>query len=54
MHLAKLPRRAGAGFKPEHFAAIAAEPQPVAFFEVHAENYMGAGGQPPCPAAILT
>src|SRR5262249_11702381 len=33
-----------AGFKPEHFAAIAAAPQPVGFFEIHAENYMGAGG----------
>ena len=41
-----LPRRAGAGFKPEHFAAIIAEPQPIGFFEVHAENYMGAGGPP--------
>jgi uncharacterized protein (UPF0276 family) len=41
-----LPPRAGAGFKPEHFAEILAEPQPVGFFEVHAENYMGAGGPP--------
>ena len=41
-----LPRRAGASFKPEHFADILAEPQPVGFFEVHAENYMGAGGPP--------
>ncbi|MBB5041477.1 DUF692 domain-containing protein [Shinella fusca] len=41
-----LPRRTGAGFKPEHFAAIIAEPQPIGFFEVHAENYMGAGGPP--------
>ena len=41
-----LPRRAGAGFKPEHFAAIDAERQPLGFFEVHAENYMGAGGPP--------
>jgi len=41
-----LPRRAGAGFKPEHFAAIVAEPQSVGFFEIHAENYMGAGGPP--------
>jgi uncharacterized protein (UPF0276 family) len=46
MRLSKLPPRAGAGFKPEHFAAIAGAPQPVAFFEVHAENYMGAGGIP--------
>lgn len=41
-----LPRRAGVGFKPEHFVDILAEPQPIGFFEVHAENYMGAGGPP--------
>ncbi|HTV32304.1 MAG TPA: DUF692 domain-containing protein [Methylocella sp.] len=46
MRLTDLPARAGAGFKPEHFAAISAGPQPVAFFEVHAENYMGEGGLP--------
>src|SRR5260370_31863593 len=41
-----LPPRAGVGFKPEHFAAINAALQPVGFFEVHAENYMGSGGPP--------
>lgn len=41
-----LPRRVGVGFKPEHFADILTESQPVGFFEVHAENYMGAGGPP--------
>jgi hypothetical protein len=46
MKASQLPRRAGVGFKPEHFAAIDAEPQPIGFFEVHAENYMGAGGPP--------
>jgi uncharacterized protein (UPF0276 family) len=36
----------GVGFKPEHFEAIL-EPRPdLGFFEVHAENYMGAGGAP--------
>jgi uncharacterized protein len=36
---------AGTSFKPEHLNAIlVARPQP--FFEVHAENYMGAGGPP--------
>lgn len=40
-----LPREAGAGFKPQHFAAIASAPQPVGFFEIHAENYLGAGGR---------
>ena len=41
-----LPARAGVGFKPEHFADIRASRAPVGFFEVHAENYMGAGGLP--------
>lgn len=39
-----LPRRAGAGFKPCHFAAIMSDPHAPAFFEVHAENYLGEGG----------
>ena len=42
----RLPARAGVGFKPEHFRDILAAPQPLGFFEVHAENYMGAGGPP--------
>ncbi|PZM16874.1 DUF692 domain-containing protein [Rhizobium tubonense] len=46
MKSSKLPRRAGVGFKPEHFAQINSERQPIGFFEVHAENYMGAGGPP--------
>ncbi len=46
MKPSQLPCRAGAGFKPEHFTAIDAVPQSVGFFEVHAENYMGAGGPP--------
>src|SRR5262249_5875403 len=41
-----LPARAGAGLKPVHFRTILVEPQPIGFFEVHAENYMGAGGPP--------
>jgi hypothetical protein len=41
-----LPARAGVGFKPAHFRDILAVPQPIGFFEVHAENYMGAGGPP--------
>lgn len=40
----------GAGFKPRHAGAVldpAADRAPdVDFFEVHAENYMGAGGPP--------
>ncbi|MFT3813635.1 MAG: DUF692 domain-containing protein [Acidovorax sp.] len=38
---------AGTSFKPAHLSAILAEPpQEGFFFEVHAENYMGAGGPP--------
>jgi uncharacterized protein (UPF0276 family) len=37
---------AGTSFKPEHLRAILAGPKPHGFFEVHAENYMGAGGPP--------
>jgi uncharacterized protein len=42
----KLPARAGVGFKPIHFSDVVATSQPLGFFEVHAENYMGAGGPP--------
>jgi len=41
-----LPGHVGVGFKPQHFHDIVAAPQPLGFFEVHAENYMGAGGPP--------
>lgn len=40
-----LPASAGVGFKPEHFDQIRTTPG-VGFIEVHAENYMGAGGLP--------
>jgi uncharacterized protein (UPF0276 family) len=44
---AALPRTAaGAGLKPEHALEIFANPRAVDFLEVHAENYMGAGGPP--------
>ena len=46
MKPSELPHRPGVGFKPEHFAEIIDRPQPLGFFEVHAENYMGAGGPP--------
>jgi uncharacterized protein len=40
----------GVGFKPQHFAAIMAAQRGlgflVDFLEIHAENYMGAGGPP--------
>ncbi len=48
-----LPASAGVGFKPEHFEAITAARQPLGFFEVHAENYMGAGGLPHAQLAML-
>jgi uncharacterized protein len=41
-----LSPRAGAGLKPEHIGAILADSVRLAFFEVHAENYMGRGGAP--------
>ena len=41
-----LPAGAGIGAKPQHFAALLADAQGPAFIEVHAENYMGAGGPP--------
>lgn len=37
---------AGTSFKPEHLGAILDEGPQRGFFEVHAENYMGAGGPP--------
>jgi uncharacterized protein len=37
---------AGTSFKHEHLAAILADGRQDVFFEVHAENYMGAGGPP--------
>ncbi|HKU08133.1 MAG TPA: DUF692 family protein, partial [Bradyrhizobium sp.] len=37
---------AGTSFKHEHLPAIVAEGSRRGFFEVHAENYMGAGGPP--------
>ena len=41
-----LPAMAGIGFKPQHFQAIRAAAPKLGFFEVHAENFMGAGGLP--------
>jgi len=48
-----LPRTVGAGFKPDHFAAIRHDCGPVGFLEVHAENYMGAGGLPHAQLSAL-
>lgn len=41
-----LPPLAGTGFKPQHLAEILSGSNPAGFFEVHAENYLGAGGPP--------
>ncbi len=41
-----LPASAGVGFKNVHFSDIESSAPDVGFFEVHAENYMGAGGSP--------
>ena len=42
----RLPAAPGVGFKPAHFTALDADPGPVRWLEVHAENYMGDGGRP--------
>ncbi len=41
-----LPARSGVGYKPQHFDQILTDPGPVSWLEIHAENYMGAGGRP--------
>lgn len=48
-----LPALAGVGFKPDHFAAIRKGAAGIGFFEVHAENYMGAGGLPHAQLAAI-
>ncbi len=42
----QVPQRAGAGFKTAHADAILNDDYAIGFLEVHAENYMGAGGHP--------
>jgi len=48
--LTDLPAQAGVSLKPVHYDAILNEydeaPDRIGFFEIHAENYMGAGGPP--------
>ncbi len=43
---ATVPNRPGAGLKAEHVTEILESRPDIGFFEVHAENYMGAGGRP--------
>jgi uncharacterized protein len=40
------PNKTGVGYKAQHFADIMADAGPVAWLEIHAENYMGDGGRP--------
>lgn len=46
LHRNTLPAAPGIGYKPQHFSAIMADPTPVEWLEIHAENYMGDGGRP--------
>jgi len=41
-----IPARAGVGLKAEHYADILDTRPDIGWFEVHPENYMGAGGPP--------
>ncbi|MGE0751298.1 MAG: DUF692 domain-containing protein [Variibacter sp.] len=41
-----IPVRAGVGLKAEHYRTILEAKPEIGFFEIHAENYMGAGGPP--------
>lgn len=43
---AALPARTGVGLKPEHYREILDTQPDIGWFEVHPENYMGAGGPP--------
>jgi uncharacterized protein (UPF0276 family) len=41
-----IPARSGVGLKPEHYRGILDGTPDLGFLEIHAENYMGAGGPP--------
>ena len=41
-----LPPAPGVGYKARHFADVTQRPGAVTWLEIHAENYMGAGGRP--------
>lgn len=49
-----LPPLPGVGYKPQHLSEILANPGAVAWLEVHAENYMGAGGRPLAQLSLLS
>lgn len=48
-----LPDAPGVGYKPQHFNDLMANPDPVEWVEIHAENYMGDGGRPLAQLAAL-
>ena len=50
----RLPNAPGVGYKAQHFAAIMDDPSSVEWIEVHAENYMGAGGRPLAQLSALS
>jgi len=52
--LNRLPNAPGVGYKPQHFSDLMADPGPVSWVEVHAENYMGDGGRPHAQLRALT
>lgn len=41
-----IPPRGGVGLKPQHYREILDGEPDIGWFEIHAENYMGAGGPP--------
>lgn len=41
-----IPARAGVGLKAQHYRTILEDQPDIGWFEVHPENYMGAGGPP--------
>lgn len=48
-----LPNKAGIGLKAEHMRDLLTRETATGFLEVHAENYMGAGGAPHAFLALL-
>ncbi|MGB7286367.1 MAG: DUF692 domain-containing protein [Salaquimonas sp.] len=49
----ELPVRAGVGLKAQHVDDILTSKADIGFFEVHAENYMGAGGLPHAQLRVI-
>lgn len=45
-HAPALPAKTGVGYKPQHYRGVTEAAGPVGWLEIHAENYMGAGGRP--------